>query len=362
MRRFLVAILAIVAATSARAQNVVCESLGNAYRECRAGSSGKVQMVMELSERLCFEGISWGTRSDGIVWVSRGCRAVFTTGAGFDPTQRGDFPLVCESQHNKREVCPAKTTHPIFVGRLLSKNPCIEGETWGYDPVREQIWVDAGCRAEFVLASPTSPFPTDLNAIVSCKSDDGRRRDCAADTSHGVQVDHHTSEGPCRFRREWGWDSKGVWVSKGCGADFATRGKPLVHAIRCESENDRRAECEADTIFGVALIRQLSERACIFGETWGFDNAAVWVTNGCRGQFVLGGYRLPPDAVPPTAARVACESLDGTLQECRVDTTRGIGLIRELSKNPCVLNRTWGYRADAIWVTDGCRAEFAVAR
>lgn len=362
MRIFFLAVAMLSASSGLRAQAVVCESLGDSYRECRVASSGKIQMVRELSERLCIEGISWGTQSDGVVWVSRGCRAVFTAGTGFDPTRRGDFPIVCESQHNKKEFCAASTRHPVFVGRLLSKNPCIEGETWGYDRVREQLWVDHGCRAQFVLAPPTSPPPSDLNTIIRCNSEDGRRKDCPADTSHGVQIDHHTSEAPCRFRREWGWDSKGVWVTKGCGADFATRGKPRARAIRCESEGEARVECVADTIFGVALFRQFSEAPCILGTTWGFDDSGVWVAKGCGGQFVLGGYRLSPDAVPENAARVRCESVDGALHECDVDTTRGIGLIRELSKAPCVLNRTWGYRADVIWVREGCRAEFAVAR
>lgn len=350
-------------AAALQGQNVLCESIDGGYRECRVGTTGKIQLVTEHSEQLCIEGVTWGTRSEGFVWVDRGCRGVFTTATGYDSTMRGSFPLLCESQHNKKAFCRAKTNHTVLVGRQLSKNPCIEGETWGYDRVREQLWVGDGCRAEFIIGRPTNENPPDdLNAIVTCVSKDGRRKSCPADTSHGVQIDRHTSEAPCRFRRDWGWTSNGIWVANDCGADFATRGKATVPAIRCESENDARVECEADTLFGVALFRQFSEVDCILGTTWGFDDAGIWVTQGCRGQFVLGGYRLPPDAVPPNAARMNCESVDGKLRECAVDTTRGVGLIRELSKAPCVLNRTWGYRPDAIWVTSGCRAEFAVAK
>jgi hypothetical protein len=33
--------------------------------------------------------------------------------------------------------------------RQISGSPCRQDETWGYD--RRGIWVDRGCRAEFVI-------------------------------------------------------------------------------------------------------------------------------------------------------------------------------------------------------------------
>jgi len=59
---------------------------------------------------------------------------------------------------------------------------------------------------------------------------------------------------------------------------------------------------------------------------------------------------------------MSCESLDGGRKVCPVDTSRGVGLIRQVSGADCVLNQTWGYDRNGIWVTNGCRAEFAVAR
>ena len=137
--------------------------------------------------------------------------------------------------------------------------------------------------------------------------------------------------------------------------------KPTVRAVVCESVNNARSDCPAETQFGVAIVRQLSEAECVLGKSWGFDEKGVWVSEGCHGQFALGGYRLPPDAVPPTASKVTCESLDGGHKQCSVDTSRGVGLIRQISGSDCVLNRTWGYDRNGIWVTNGCRAEFAVA-
>jgi hypothetical protein len=111
------------------------------------------------------------------------------------------------------------------------------------------------------------------------------------------------------------------------------------------------------------MVRQLGESPCVLGRTWGFDAKGVWVAAGCNAQFALGGFRLPPDAVPATALRINCESIDGQRKVCEADTSRGVGLIRQLTDDGvCILNRTWGYGAEGVWVSGGCRAEFAIAR
>ncbi|QMW21506.1 DUF3011 domain-containing protein [Sandaracinobacteroides saxicola] len=55
--------------------------------------------------------------------------------------------------------------------------------------------------------------------------------------------------------------------------------------IRCESRNNGRRECSADTRGGVRLVRQLSDAACREHRTWGTTGNAIWVDNGCRGEF-----------------------------------------------------------------------------
>jgi hypothetical protein len=367
MRRFLVmgAVLFAFAAVSIEAQTVLCESIGNMYRECRVGSSGTIRLVMEMSDRACFEGSTWGTRQVGMVWVDRGCRATFTV-AGPAAPARGKNRVVCESHNGNREVCPAATSGGVILAQQLSKSECVQGETWGFESDdREQIWVDRGCRAEFILGRSTEPLraPQTLDKVVVCESMDGRRKECAADTAGGVQIVRQLSDSACGYGRQWGFDEKGIWVNKGCRAEFVVRSKPkqTVRAIVCESENNARNDCAAETQFGVALVQQLSENECVLGKTWGFDQDRVWVTEGCRARFALGGYRLPAEAVPPTATKMLCESLDGGRKQCPADTSRGVGLIRQISGADCVLNRTWGYDRNGIWVTDGCRAEFAVA-
>ena len=57
---------------------------------------------------------------------------------------------------------------------------------------------------------------------VPCSSNLGERSSCAADTSKGVVLLRSTGDAPCLLGRTWGYDDKGVWVSDGCSAEFAT--------------------------------------------------------------------------------------------------------------------------------------------
>jgi len=60
--------------------------------------------------------------------------------------------------------------------------------------------------------------------------------------------------------------------------------------IRCESRNNRRNYCAADTRGGVSLIRQVGQAQCVQGRTWGFDARGIWVQAGCRGDFQVNAY------------------------------------------------------------------------
>ena len=57
--------------------------------------------------------------------------------------------------------------------------------------------------------------------------------------------------------------------------------------VTCESNNDQRHTCSVDTNGGVRLVRQLSSRSC--DGNWGSDRGRIWVKNGCRAEFVVGG-------------------------------------------------------------------------
>ena len=60
----------------------------------------------------------------------------------------GPTTITCSSNNGKRNYCPANTSRGVRLTNQRSGSPCVQGQTWGYD--NQRIWVDRGCRADFV--------------------------------------------------------------------------------------------------------------------------------------------------------------------------------------------------------------------
>ncbi|HBK45759.1 MAG TPA: hypothetical protein DDZ67_04850 [Xanthomonadaceae bacterium] len=108
-----------------------------------------VRLLRQLSAWPCKEGRSWGVRRNEI-WVSRGCDGEFEIGAE-DGSGFVDAPrmLTCESKSRVRRMCGISVEREVRLGRQISGTPCVEGENWGWS--RDGVWVNDGCRAEFVV-------------------------------------------------------------------------------------------------------------------------------------------------------------------------------------------------------------------
>lgn len=134
--------------------------------------------------------------------------------------------------------------------------------------------------------------------------------------------------------------------------------------IRCESNDNRTQYCSADTRGGVRLSRQISGSSCIQGRTWGYEQNRIWVSQGCRAEFITGsgggngpGYGNPGYG---NGQVVRCESQDGRQRRCNVRVGGGVQLSKQLSNTRCIEGRNWGWDRSGIWVNGGCRGEFRV--
>lgn len=137
---------------------------------------------------------------------------------------------------------------------------------------------------------------------ITCASDDGRRHFCRIHTGSGVELVNQRSGSPCILGSTWGFDRRGIWVDRGCRADFVVDAygyrpgpqpgpPPGTAVITCSSNDGGRRFCPADTRWGVRLINQRSGSPCIMGQTWGADQRGIWVDRGCRADFALGVRR-----------------------------------------------------------------------
>ena len=135
--------------------------------------------------------------------------------------------------------------------------------------------------------------------------------------------------------------------------------------VRCESIRNRSQECRLDG--QPRLIRQLSGSPCIEGESWGRSRQGVWVTRGCRAEFVAErrgrpghGWGGHPGGGNGRGQLVDCDSNDHRQRRCAVDVRRDVRLVRQKSSTPCVEGRSWGWDRRGVWVDGGCRAQFLV--
>jgi hypothetical protein len=160
-------------------------------------------------------------------------------GAATPAAAQGGGVVRCESRDYRDNYCPVNTRGGVRLLRQVSRSPCWEGETWGYD--RRGIWVTQGCAADFEIGSARGdaygydrgrggPWDDgygrgrdvdDRGAQrVFCESRDYRYNYCPVRVPRDVDLVHQHSKSECRYNRSWGWDRGGIWVDRGCAAEF----------------------------------------------------------------------------------------------------------------------------------------------
>jgi hypothetical protein len=78
--------------------------------------------------------------------------------------------------------------------------------------------------------------------------------------------------------------------------------QPKATLLTCASKPGTRQECPADTSRGVVLRRSSGESACLLGKTWGYTDQAVWVADGCVGEFVVAAGITDVETPKPQGA------------------------------------------------------------
>jgi hypothetical protein len=125
---------------------------------------------------------------------------------------------------------------------------------------------------------------------ITCQSQAGARNYCKIETHGNVRLEKQRSTAACTSGTSWGFDDHGIWVDKGCSADFAvaTAVKVLAHRLSCASDDGTRKHCSVDTRWSeVQLVKQLGSTPCTEGSTWGHDEQGIWVDHGCRAEFTI---------------------------------------------------------------------------
>jgi Protein of unknown function (DUF3011) len=191
----LLAACLLLGSGAAAAEQVTCESTGQNQVSCDMNTQGEVRMVKQLSHAACTEGVSWGL-SKHSVWVSNGCRAVFSSdgasnqASADNSANNGATRLTCESVGKARTECAMNTGGEVRMSKQLSRAACVEGTSWGLS--KHAVWVSDGCRAEFENTSAAGhSAPSHANAPTS-----GQIRACNAVEDRYGQVVSSTALKP----------------------------------------------------------------------------------------------------------------------------------------------------------------------
>jgi len=151
-------------AAALRGQTISCTSTDGDVEKhyCEADTRYGAHLVKQTSETKCVESKTWGWDERGI-WVVIGCGGQFALGKAEPSTkeepahpQMPEQPakkeelITCASTDGRRNVCDADLKGAsVQLMRQSGGALCQENMTWGHDD--NGIWVDRGCRGDFVI-------------------------------------------------------------------------------------------------------------------------------------------------------------------------------------------------------------------
>jgi hypothetical protein len=151
--------------------------------------------------------------------IAAACLAPYSAGAAFQRGGSSQQRITCSSNNMNRNWCNIGNSRDVRLVRQLSGSACIRNNTWGVD--RRGLWVDRGCRAEFIIVGNNQSGPP--MRTVTCSSNNGRRNWCDIGGRRDVQLSRQLSGSACIRDNTWGVDRSGIWVDRGCRAEFRVR-------------------------------------------------------------------------------------------------------------------------------------------
>lgn len=201
-------------AVEAQSGYLRCASSAGTEAFCPVDTSRGVRMVQQLSRAGCWEGRTWGKTRRGI-WVANGCRADFEVG-----TYRR-APIADYSSGPNANVT-ALALGILGVAAISARRDRDRDNDYGYDYGRQSSSYD---RYDSYRDNYWQSQYNNRPNLVRCESVDGRLRTCGTAMARNGRVElyRQLSSEPCRFRMNWGYDARGVWVDRGCRAEFVIR-------------------------------------------------------------------------------------------------------------------------------------------
>jgi hypothetical protein len=171
------------------------------------------------------------------------------------------------------------------------------------------------------------------SGAITCASDDGRRVYCEVDTRGGVRLVRQISGSPCQEGSTWGYDERGIWVDRGCRAEFEVSrggfdqpgqawGTIAANPNPCRIER-RRSDCTTFITWSTRGVTQAKvyvtddgprgRRTKEFGSSIACESSrcsAPWIARGKTYEFTL--YDFSSGRRGQVLASVTVNATDGS--------------------------------------------------
>jgi hypothetical protein len=159
------------------------------------------------------------------------------------------------------------------------------------------------------LALVAGPLPASASQTIRCESPDYQYRFCRANTDNRVQLVRQISNTDCREGRNWGYERGGVWVNRGCAAEF-----------RVGSGGSNNAAAAAVAIVGLAAIAAAANNQNRHQQ----DDVASWAIGSFSGFDDYEGTDVQLRIVSggSVTGRAGRHSFSGTLEGTRLQAGR----------------------------------------
>jgi|GEM_PF-3666333 len=172
---------------------------------------------------------------------------------------------------------------------------------------------------------------TYVRRLIDCESISQRTQTCMTnlDSTSSVRLATQLSHDACIPGQSFQINGDAITVMKGCRAQFMAEGltsfpqpndevlgNMVSYNVTCESISDRTATCSTplNHIVRIVVGQQLSNHACIEGQSYKLLDNLIQVSNGCRAEFIVTGLQMQsqpmpvpqPQPLPPQQDPLAC--------------------------------------------------------
>jgi hypothetical protein len=126
---------------------------------------------------------------------------------------------------------------------------------------------------------------------IHCESKNYRYQYCRADTDYRVTLERQSSSTRCRQGDNWGYDRNGVWVDRGCAADFKV-GRRHNDRDR-DRDHDKSAVAAGAAIAGIAILAAVAAN-----RDRSKDDVASWAVGTFKGYDDYEGSDIEITVLP----------------------------------------------------------------